>query len=118
MKQVGTWGLLLTTVAALTAVEFGYAAAGTALPDSVARLTSIAYRLAFALWIMADARIRRQTPCYDFGFLVAVYFPVSLIWYAFWSRGLRGILVLAALLGLMLLPWSSAVVAWYFLHFA
>jgi hypothetical protein len=116
MKQLSSWGLLLTTVAALSALQFGYAAGGTDPPESVARLTSIAFVFAVALWIVADARIRRQTPCYDFGFLVAIYFPISLFWYVFWSRGLRGILVLAALLGLMLLPWLSAVVAWFFLH--
>ena len=51
-----------------------------------------------------------MTPCFDFGFLVAVFFPISLVWYAFWSRGVRGVLLLGAMLGLMLIPWLSAIV--------
>ena len=62
--------------------------------------------------MMADAHLRRQTPCYDFGFLVGVFFPISLVWYVFWSRGVRGILLLGALIGLMLLPWLAGIAAW------
>jgi hypothetical protein len=85
---------------------------GKAPSDNVVRVSSVALAFAYILWIMADAAMRRKTPCYDFGFLVAVFFPISLFWYVFWSRGWRGFLLLGALIALMLLPWLAAVVAW------
>jgi hypothetical protein len=112
MKTIRTFGMVFATVGLLSAVQFAYSAAGAPLPDAVGRLASIAFVLACVFWIMTDAQRRRQTPCYDFGFLVAVFFPISLVWYAFWSRGARGILLLAAFLGLMVLPSMSAVAAW------
>ena len=112
MKRISTFGMVFATVVLLSALQFFYSAAGAAPPDAVARLTPIAFALACVFWIMADAQKRRQTPCYDFGFLVAIFFPISLVWYVFWSRGARGILVLAAFVGLMLLPPMAALAAW------
>jgi hypothetical protein len=112
MKRVKSLGILLTTAAVISALQFGYAAVGTAPPEHVARLASFAFALAFVLWMVVDAQVRRQTPCFDFGLLVAVFFPISLVWYVFWSRGARGFLLLAALLSMMLLPWLSAAAAW------
>jgi len=80
------------------------------------QLSSFALALAFILWVEADVRRRSGLPCYDFGFLVAVCLPASLIWYAIWSRGWRGLFLLAALFGLMLVPWLSAVAAWLLLY--
>jgi hypothetical protein len=39
-----------------------------------------------ALWVVDDARIRRCVPCADFGLLVLLMFPFSLLWYLFWTR--------------------------------
>jgi hypothetical protein len=112
MKRISTFGMVFTTVALLSALEFVYSAAGANPPDAVARLAPVAFALACVFWIVADAQKRRQTPCYDFGFLVAVFFPISLVWYVFWSRGTRGILLLAAFVVLMVLPSVFAVAAW------
>jgi hypothetical protein len=112
MKRLGPFGILFATVTILAALQFDYAAVGTTPSENVSQLSSFALALACILWIMADAQMRRQTPCYDFGFLVAVFFPISLVWYVFWSRGWSGFLLLGALLGLMLLPWLAALVAW------
>ena len=87
MKPVRPLGLLLSTVALLSAIQFGSVALGATDTDALARLTSFGLSLAFVIWVMADAQSRRRTPCFEFGFLVAVYFPVSLAWYVFWSRG-------------------------------
>jgi hypothetical protein len=71
------------------------------------------------LWAIEDVRRRRQQPCFDFGFFLTLAFPVSIVWYAFWSRGVRGFLVLAILVGLYLAPWVCMSLAWilaYALH--
>jgi hypothetical protein len=112
MKRLGPFGILFASVLILAALQLDYAAAGKAPSDNVAHMSSWTLALALILWIMADAQMRRQTPCYDFGFLVAVFFPVSLVWYVFWSRGWRGFLLLGALLGLILLPSLATVAAW------
>ena len=112
MKPVRPLGLLLSTVALLSAIQFGSVALGATDTDALARLTSFGLSLAFVIWVMADAQSRRRTPCFEFGFLVAVYFPVSLAWYVFWSRGWRALFTLAGFFVLMLLPGLSAIVAW------
>ena len=106
MKRLASLGILVTTVAMLSAVQIVYALVGASPTESLARLTSFALALACALWIVADAQSRRQTPCFDFGFLVAVFFPISVVWYVFWSRGLRGFLLLARSPGSCLCPRS------------
>ena len=112
MKRLGPFGILFATVIILAALQVDYAAFGKPPSETVLRLSSFSMAFALILWVMADAQMRRQTPCYDFGLLVTVYFPISLVWYVFWSRGWRGFLMLGALLGLMLLPWLAAVVTW------
>jgi hypothetical protein len=112
MKRYGPLAMLLIAVAMVSALQVAYTTTGATASDAAAVLMSLVLGMAFIIWMVADARVRRQTPCYDFGFLVAVFFPVSLLWYVVWSRGWRGTLTLAALLGLMLLPWLSAAAAW------
>jgi hypothetical protein len=63
-------------------------------------------------WIIADARQRRCVPCFDFGFLVGIFLPFSLIWYAFWTRGRRGLLLLLAIAGSIYGPWICVVIVW------
>jgi hypothetical protein len=116
MKTTASLGIVVATAVMLSVLQIGYIWAGTDPPEQFARLASFAFALACVLWIMADARKRRQTPCFDFGFLVAVFFPVSVVWYAFWSRGVRGFLLLAALVGLMFVPWLSANVVFLLRH--
>jgi hypothetical protein len=84
------------------------AAASTILAISVA--------LFVTYWVLADARQRHCVPCFEFGFLMAVFFPVSVIWYAFWTRGWRGVLLLFALLGLIYGPWLCVTIAWIAIH--
>src|SRR6478752_4576505 len=111
MKRLGPLGILVASVLILAALRFDYAALGRLPSENVSQMSSFALALACILWIMADAQTRRQTPCYDFGFLVAVFFPISLFWYVFWSRGWRGFLMLGTVLGLLLLPALAEIVA-------
>jgi len=112
MRRIGPLRMLVATVTALTAFQVPYAAAGVPPSTAAALLTSCGLAVAFILWIVDDARSRRCVPCFDFGFLVAVFFPASLAWYVLWTRGRRGLTTLVALFALMLLPWLSTVVTW------
>jgi hypothetical protein len=89
-----------------------YVALGTTPSGRANLLFQVSLSWAFILWVEAVARHRHIVPCHDFGFLVAVGFPVSLVWYVFWSRGRRGILALAGLFAVMTLPWLTAVMVW------
>jgi hypothetical protein len=108
--------ILVAAVAASSALLITHVVVGPPPSETVQGLMSIALGLAFILWVTVDARSRHQTPCYDFGFLVAVFFPVSLVWYVLWSRGWRGLLTLGVLVGLMLLPMFCGSVAWIIRH--
>ena len=94
MKTIGTFGPLLLLAAMLAIVASMYVILGQEPPQSVLTLTSTVQFLFILYWVVLDARRRRRVPCHDFGFLVVLYMPVSLVWYLVWSRGLRGLLPL------------------------
>ena len=76
-------------------------------------LLSLSWLWTIVLWMDLDTRQRRQIPCFEFSFLAAVTYPVSVLWYCVWSRGWRGLLIVLGLVGLMyFLPWMIAVVLW------
>src|SRR5262249_22146489 len=85
-------------------------------PPKFEDVVSIGWALMLVLWMDADARRRRVLPCYDFGLLVAIFFPLSLVWYCGWSRGWRGSLVLIGLLTLLIAPYTIARLIWWKLH--
>jgi hypothetical protein len=60
------------------------------LPMIAVKLASYSSLFLVVAGIEADARRRHRTPCFDFGWLVAMFWPVSLVWYCFRSRGWRG----------------------------
>ena len=47
---------------------------------------------------------------------VGVFLPVSLVWYVFWTRGRKGVFTLAAFLGLILVPWFSALATYLIVY--
>ncbi len=71
-------------------------------------LLSFGWSLMLVLWMDTDARSRRRVPCYDFGMLAGLTFPLSVIWYCFWSRRWRGVLFLLLLGGLYFAPFIGA----------
>ncbi len=93
----------------LAIVASVYVLLGEEPPQSVLTLSSTVQSLFILYWVVADARRRRRVPCHDFGFLVGIYLPVSLIWYLVWSRGLRGLLLLGGFVVLVALPQICAV---------
>ena len=99
----------LVALAAITAIALSHSS-GVGITPSTGTETILGVGWAFmlVLWMDADARKLRRLPCYDFGWLAAIYFPVSLLWYCFWSRGWRGALLLLMLLALWLVPYIIA----------
>lgn len=100
--------LALATTAALCTLAWTSSAPSAAAD----MLLSYGWALMLLLWMDADARHRRRLPCYDFGMLAGFFFPLSLLWYCFWSRGWRGLFVLLLVLALWLLPYLVAVAFW------
>jgi hypothetical protein len=116
MRLFSPFKMLLALVVTISALRIAYVAAGVRPSDAADVLTPICLGLAVVLWVMEDARLRRRVPCFDFGFLIAFFFPVSLCWYVFWSRGWKGIFTLAGVFGLMIFPQAAAVIAWVLLY--
>jgi hypothetical protein len=104
--------ILILSIVALSVCPVIYVMRGMPYSEGIWALSSTGTALAFILWIEGDARRRGCMPCHDFGFLVAVFFPVSLVWYSLWTRGWKGLFLLAALCGLMYVPWLLAMAAW------
>jgi hypothetical protein len=98
----------VTSSAVLTA----YAAYN--VPPSLLGQLIHSYGLAFflLLWAVQDAWHRRRVPCYDFGFLLCFGFPLTVVWYIFWSRGLRGFAVLGILAAIYFAPSMCYFFAW------
>ncbi len=63
-------------------------------------------------WIETDARLYRRTPCFDFGYLMSMAMPFSLIWYLLSTRGWWTFLLIPMLIFLWMLPGISLAIAW------
>ncbi len=116
MRLFSPFKVLVALVFVVSALRIAYVVTGAAPSAAAEFLTPFCLGLAFILWVVEDARVRRRVPCYDFAFLVAVFFPVSVLWYVVWSRGWWGLVTLVAIFGLMILPQLSAVVAWVLMY--
>jgi hypothetical protein len=93
-----------------------YLLAGASILPAFEDVTTFGWVLMLVCWADADARHRRLIPCYDFGLLVGVFFPASIIWYCVWSRGWRGLLMIVALTLLWWLPYAVAGLVWLALY--
>lgn len=75
-------------------------------------LASGFWSLLLIYWIIADSRRERSKTCTDFGFLCVMFFPLSLPWHCFRSRGWRGIPMLMLLIAIWFAPYLIAGIAW------
>ena len=96
----------------MCAVFCAYTLVGIAPSPLAQMLSTVGWALLLLIWMDIDARHRRCVPCFDFGYLACLTFPVSLVWYCLWSRGWRGMLMVGILVGLYLGPWLVATVVW------
>lgn len=106
------WGPLLALDALVSIALSIYIVAGAAPSDRMWILSSLSLEFFIVLWVMNDARERMCVPCFDFGFFVLAGFPVSVVWYLFWTRSWRAFITLGIFLGLYLIPWLCAVALW------
>lgn len=103
----------LVALSLATAAALGVLAWARVAPSAgTEAVLGFGWALMLLLWMDADARRRRRLSCYDFGFLAALFFPLSLVWYCYWSRKWGGVLVLLLLLVLWLAPYVLALVFW------
>jgi hypothetical protein len=93
-----------------------YAWLRAAPPEGAWSILGYCTALLVVYWIIADARQRRCVPCFDFGFLLGIFLPFSLIWYAFWTRGWRGFLLLLAIAASIYGPWLCVTILWILIH--
>jgi hypothetical protein len=101
--MLGQIGLLAAALAVLGPV-YVVVAAMRGQPPRVLPLLIVQYALPVTIlaWIAADAKERRRTPCFDYGFFLLATWPLSLFWYCISTRGWRG---LGLAVGLLLLCW-------------
>jgi hypothetical protein len=79
-------------------------------PGGLTTIMGIGWAWMLVCWMDSDARRLRRLPCFDFGLLVGIYLPLSVVWYCLWSRGWRGLLLLLLLFGLWLTPFIIAMI--------
>jgi hypothetical protein len=115
-KEVASmWQLLIRPSAPLvvfavlsTAALCAYVTSHIRPSDEAKSLIYLVWSVLLLMWIEADARRRRCLPFHDFAFLAGLAFPLSVIWYCFWSRGWSGIFLMFALLA----PWLLSALFW------
>ncbi len=91
------------------AVLSGYESADRS-PPLLFALWGNVFWLSVVTWVQTDAQLRRQTPCFDFGWLVWMTAGVSIPWYLLRTRGSRGLLILLMFLFLLVLPRYAAII--------
>jgi hypothetical protein len=94
--------ILFTGVICLFSVA--YAVIGIEASPLAEALLRLAPPLGVALWVEADARRLRRTPCYEIGAFVLFGWPMAVPSYCLWSRGRPGWRLALALIGLILAP--------------
>lgn len=79
-------------------------------------ITSGFWSLLLIYWIIADSRRKHAATFTDFGFLCVMFFPFSVPWHCFRSRGWRGSLMLLVLVGIWLVPYFVAGIVWAIMY--
>jgi len=103
--------LLRSPIAALivmaliaTALRCAYAFARLPISSPAEYVLGLCWGVPVVIWMNYDAVRRRCRPCFDFGLFLIYAFPLSVLWYCFWSRGWRGTLLLLGLGSLLIVP--------------
>lgn len=110
-SMLGEVVLLAVALAVLGPAYFVVAAMRGQEPERlVLVLLQYAVPVTLLAWIAADAKERRRTPCFDFGFFLLATWPLSLFWYCGRTRGWRGAALASGLLLLCYVPMMFVVV--------
>jgi hypothetical protein len=73
---------------------------------------AFAMQIGIVCWMIDDARRLKRTPCFDFGFLALIAWPLSMFGYCVWTRGWRGVPLSLGLFSLAYAPAVLAGLAW------
>jgi hypothetical protein len=106
MKSIFRSPLAALIVMALigTGLRCAYAFAGLRVSSPAEYVLGLCWGVPVVIWMNHDAFRRRSRPCFDFGLFLLYAFPLSMLWYCFWSRGWRGTLLLLGLGSLLIFP--------------
>jgi hypothetical protein len=108
-RALSSWVPLLLLSIGVGFFLAAYVVSRSAVAQMAATVLVYVLPLFIIFWVLQDARQRRCVPCFDFGFLLFMAFPLSVVWYLFWTRGWKGLALLAAFVGLFLVPWMFAI---------
>ena len=106
------YGALLIVDGMLAAFSSAYVIAGITPSNAAHLITSWTFPIFLVAWVQADARSRRCTPCFDFGFFLLPIWTLSVPWYLIWTRGWRGVLVALMFYFLAVFPGVVANIVW------
>ncbi len=84
---------------------------GLNAPDATQLLWGFEFRLILALWVRADRLFRGFSVPFEFDAFVFFAWPVVVPYYLYRSRGGRGLLLGAGILGLYITPYVTAQLA-------
>jgi len=99
-----TWRSLCLYSIVFTLFAVAYPVLGAEPSRPAALLFSYGSPAAAAVWIDADARRRRRSPCWEFGAFVVFAWPLAVPTYCFWSRGRAGWRLFAGLAAVIVGP--------------
>ena len=85
-----TWRGLVLYSAVFTSIAIAYHMVGAEPSRPAQLLFSYGPPAGVAVWIEADARRRRRSPCWELGALVWFAWFIAVPTYCFWSRGRSG----------------------------
>jgi hypothetical protein len=103
-----TMGTAIAAAVFCSATGAIYVAASIQPAPIVWLFVSYAPLVTVILWLHQDARRRKIAEVLDFGFLLLVFWPMVIPWYAFKSRGRRGWRLLLGLIALIMAPHLTA----------
>src|SRR6185436_4607200 len=75
----------------------------------------LAVQWAFAWWVLVDCRRRGIATSVDHGWFVSLAWPVAIPYHLFRTRGVRGCVVIAGMLGMFAASWGVALVLFFLL---
>jgi len=107
-----TWRTLFLYSAAFAAFALAYQIAGGEPSRPAQLLFSFGPAAGVAVWVDADARRRRRSPCWEIGTFVFFAWPVAVPAYCLWSRGRGGWGILGGLLAALVAPSLLATLLW------
>lgn len=89
-----------------------YAANGVAVSLGAQTLSGLGWTWVMACWVNEHSHRRGKVPSYDFGLLLIILYPFSVLWYCFWLYRWRGVLVMLLLVLLWSVPQIASQIVW------